>query len=251
MLTDQQLSQLKSVLKQRYRELRKRIEASAHFGNEDALIKESASELSNYDNHPGDQGTELFERQKDIALNEQAEDELEEIERALEAMDEGSYGKCEVCGQTIAYERLEAVPVTRRCLAHAAETTVSENRPAEEDVLRPAYGQFEHDEDENQATLFDSEDAWQRVQRMGTSETSSDFADSEKSYEDMFVEEDEEQGYVEEVEGFIMTDMEGNNVDVNETHEKYEKLLDDHRVRPIYGHSGIIDVINDEEENQQ
>ena len=47
---------------------------------EETDIKESAQEavgeLSMYDNHPGDMGTELFEREKDMALNVHAGSEL-------------------------------------------------------------------------------------------------------------------------------------------------------------------------------
>ncbi|MEV0133322.1 TraR/DksA C4-type zinc finger protein [Dactylosporangium sp. NPDC050688] len=34
---------------------------------------------------------------------------------ALRRMSEGTYGRCETCGSTIAWQRLEAVPHARRC----------------------------------------------------------------------------------------------------------------------------------------
>lgn len=46
---------------------------------------DSVGELSSYDNHPGDLGTELFERGKDLALVDHAERELEKINEALHA----------------------------------------------------------------------------------------------------------------------------------------------------------------------
>lgn len=42
---------------------------------------------------------------------------LDEIEDALRLIDQGAYGLCSVCGTAIPYERLEAVPATRRCVA--------------------------------------------------------------------------------------------------------------------------------------
>ena len=39
-------------------------------------------------------GTALFDREKDLALHEHAESELGKVDIALEAMAEGSYGKC-------------------------------------------------------------------------------------------------------------------------------------------------------------
>jgi RNA polymerase-binding transcription factor DksA len=42
---------------------------------------------------------------------------LEEIEEALRLIDKGGYGRCSVCGTAVPYERLEAVPATRRCVS--------------------------------------------------------------------------------------------------------------------------------------
>ena len=42
---------------------------------------------------------------------------LEEIEAAFKLFDEGTYGLCGSCGAAIHYDRLEAVPAARHCLA--------------------------------------------------------------------------------------------------------------------------------------
>ena len=44
---------------------------------------------------------------------------LADVELALQKLDEGTYGRCEVCGEPIAPARLEAMPASRHCLAHA------------------------------------------------------------------------------------------------------------------------------------
>jgi hypothetical protein len=41
---------------------------------------------------------------------------VEEIEEAMRLIDEGGYGLCSACGVAVPYERLEAVPATRRCV---------------------------------------------------------------------------------------------------------------------------------------
>ncbi|MGJ9381931.1 hypothetical protein [Salipaludibacillus sp. CF4.18] len=64
--------------------------------------KESAGdtgELSNTSNHPGDQGTELFDRQKEMTLDNHLNETLEEASEALEAIQDGTYGKCENVGR--------------------------------------------------------------------------------------------------------------------------------------------------------
>lgn len=46
---------------------------------------------------------------------------LEDVDRALEKLDEGTYGICDVCGALIPQERLDARPWTSLCVADAAE----------------------------------------------------------------------------------------------------------------------------------
>jgi YteA family regulatory protein len=249
MLTHEQISKLRTQLTAWQEDLGKRIKENEHFGMEYAMVKDSVRELSNYDNHPADTGTAEFERGKDLALNEHAEKELDDVAKALESIRRGSYGTCEVCHTDIPYERLEAIPTTTRCVKHAEEHFVSEKRPVEEDVLRPPFGQFEYDEKD--ATLYDAEDAWQDVARYGTSETPSDFAEQAMlDYNDMYIESDEPVGYVEEIEGFLITDLEGNFIGVNDNHHKYEAFLDNAHVTSIYGDAGIegVDYMGEDQE---
>lgn len=74
---------------------------------------EQAGELSAYDQHPADAGTDTFERERDIGILDQLERELAEIEAALERIDAGTYGIDETTGEPIAEERLEAIPTAR------------------------------------------------------------------------------------------------------------------------------------------
>ncbi|MFN2504479.1 MAG: TraR/DksA C4-type zinc finger protein [Acidimicrobiales bacterium] len=74
------------------------------------------AELSNMDQHQADVGTETFEREKDLSILEGVEAELADIERALERLNDGTYGVCEACGRPIDEDRLEAVPAARLCL---------------------------------------------------------------------------------------------------------------------------------------
>jgi RNA polymerase-binding transcription factor DksA len=82
---------------------------------------DSVGEISSYDQHQADMGTETFEREKDLSILEQVEAELADVEHALRRLDDGTYGTCEVCGKVIPDERLEAIPTARLCLEHQAE----------------------------------------------------------------------------------------------------------------------------------
>ena len=84
----------------------------------DETEEESSSELSHVDNHPADVATDTFEREKDFSILEQVEAELADVERALQRLDEGSYGTCQACGEAIDDERLEAMPAARLCVRH-------------------------------------------------------------------------------------------------------------------------------------
>ena len=52
-------------------------------------------------------------------LDEQAEKEIQALNRALARMELGEYGSCVVCGKRIEAERLEAIPWTSVCSKHA------------------------------------------------------------------------------------------------------------------------------------
>lgn len=55
-------------------------------------------------------------RQIDMAGGDLFEDRIYEIDHALKAIDEGSYGACQRCGQLIDPERLEAKPWATFCI---------------------------------------------------------------------------------------------------------------------------------------
>ena len=55
-------------------------------------------------------------REVDAVLTALDAQELARIDRALEAMDEGSYGLCESCGCNIPFERLKIEPMTQHCV---------------------------------------------------------------------------------------------------------------------------------------
>ena len=79
-------------------------------------VAAEAGELSHVDQHPADEATELFETERDLGLEQDVHGQLREVEAAMERVEEGSYGVCEVCGRPIPDERLEAMPAARRCL---------------------------------------------------------------------------------------------------------------------------------------
>ena len=88
---------------------------------QDEGSSETGGELSSFDQHPGDSGTETFEMEKNVSLLEQVDDELREIEAAAQRLERGTYGTCQACGRPIGDARLEAMPATRFCVEDQAK----------------------------------------------------------------------------------------------------------------------------------
>ena len=63
--------------------------------------------------------TETYERELDEGLEEDAREQLRQVEKALGRLESGEYGRCEICGKGIPVERLEAVPWTTLCIDDA------------------------------------------------------------------------------------------------------------------------------------
>lgn len=223
---------LKEKLEKQKRDLLERNHLHDRFDLKSGHFREELGELSTYDNHPADEGSALYEREKDIALNEHFHIEMDEITKALEAIDKGKYGTCEACGKDIPFERLNALPTTTFCVEHSPSQDTSHNRPSEEEVLFPPYHISDRNR-EKESLIFDGEDAWQEVSSWGTSETPSDFVNPSDQYNGS----NEHVGYIEGFENFIGVDMYGKNITVfpNREHEKYEDDLDEEGIMTTFG----------------
>ncbi|WP_083462857.1 TraR/DksA C4-type zinc finger protein [Calditerricola satsumensis] len=120
-----QLAHFRALLEQERDAIRRRLSENDHYGLASPLST-TTGELAAYDNHPADLGSEMYEREKDVALLEHDERQLEAIERALARIEAGTYGRCEVCGEPIPLERLEALPTAHTCVECTRDARVSE-----------------------------------------------------------------------------------------------------------------------------
>jgi DnaK suppressor protein len=68
-----------------------------------------------------EEATESFELEKRLALEKQTRANLAEVEHALEKFKKGTYGLCDICGQPIPADRLEAMPHANLCLSCKAK----------------------------------------------------------------------------------------------------------------------------------
>jgi DnaK suppressor protein len=69
----------------------------------------------------GEGTTQAVERITQVDAAKHLDAKRRDVERALEKLDEGTYGTCDRCGGAIARERLEAIPWAVLCVTCAAE----------------------------------------------------------------------------------------------------------------------------------
>jgi len=76
----------------------------------------------------GDMSQSIFDREMDASVREQIERRLKDVDRALQKVEEGTYGVCDDTGEEIPRGRLEAVPEAIRTV-EAQQRFETERRP--------------------------------------------------------------------------------------------------------------------------
>lgn len=161
---------------------------------------ELSSELSLYDNHPADTGQQFYDKARGAALQKNEIEILNSINDSLRDIEKGTYGNCRACGKEIQNERLEFIPYTQYCIEckkaqYESMPPENHNRPPEEEVIEEPFG-YGHN-DGSESIGFDAEDALQSVEK---------FNRMRKVYDiGHYGEDDDEIGYVEEIEGISNT----------------------------------------------
>jgi len=161
-------------------------------------LQESTNELSVYDNHPADIGTETFMQEQNINLKDREKMILNKIDIALKNIEEDNYGNCVLCGKEIEEERLDIIPYTVTCIDHREEVerAIMSDRPVEEEFLKNSFGRTNKDNSEENYVGTDGEDILQRVEEFNKIEK-----DPSNNGGDMFdVFDENESGAVEDVE---------------------------------------------------
>ena len=83
-------------------------------------LAEAASSAGTDDEHDPEGATLAFEREHAAALLASARERLAAIGAALDRLDAGQYGVCEMCGEPIGAERLAARPAAQTCIRCAS-----------------------------------------------------------------------------------------------------------------------------------
>ena len=108
--------------KQLLLEKRKEILRNVNEIEDEALKKsrmDATGDLSSMPIHMADIGTDNYEQEFVLGLMDSERKLLQEIDDALQPIDEGTYGICEGTGKPITKARLEAQPWARYCVEYA------------------------------------------------------------------------------------------------------------------------------------
>jgi len=76
-----------------------------------------------------EEAAESYELEKRLALEKRIKDQLAEVQHALHKFEQGTYGLCDLCGQSIDPARLEALPQANLCLSCKAKNAKGKLSP--------------------------------------------------------------------------------------------------------------------------
>jgi RNA polymerase-binding protein DksA len=109
--TDAELAELRAEIESDIAQLRGELEQARH-----ELVDLMRDSGDGAGDDQADAGAKTYEREQEIALADNAREMLRQNEHALERLDDGSYGVCEMCGQPIGKLRLQAAPRATLCM---------------------------------------------------------------------------------------------------------------------------------------
>ncbi|ADI39091.1 General stress protein 16O [Waddlia chondrophila 2032/99] len=102
-LKKSEVAQFKKTLEELKNQLTRILQGST------AEIKKP-DEATGYSQHQADQGTDDFDRTINLEVTGNEYEILRQVERALEKIEDNTYGVCDITGEEIPKARLEAVP---------------------------------------------------------------------------------------------------------------------------------------------
>ena len=88
---------------------------------EDNALNKDHSRTTSMPTSPAELGSDNFNQELTLSLLGGEKDALNQIDAAIERIDDGRYGECETCGGKIPKPRLEAIPYAAQCVRCASQ----------------------------------------------------------------------------------------------------------------------------------
>jgi len=115
------LEELRETLEAEKSDLEDELSSHGRVLSETGEWQGSSEGFEGEESDPNDVADQIEELVTNVPLVEELEERHTDVAEALEKMDEGVYGICEVGGEPMPLERLKANPSARTCVAHAEE----------------------------------------------------------------------------------------------------------------------------------
>ena len=97
-------------------------------GEAGKTVSEMTAETVNFPD-PTDRATQESDRSFELRIRDRERKLINKIKEALERIDQGEFGICELCGEDISEGRLKARPVTTLCIDCKIEEERKEKLP--------------------------------------------------------------------------------------------------------------------------
>lgn len=97
-------------------------------GEAGKTVSEMTSDTTNFPD-PNDRATQESDRNFELRIRDRERKLINKIREALERIDDGTFGTCELCGEEISEGRLKARPVTTLCIDCKIEEERKEKIP--------------------------------------------------------------------------------------------------------------------------
>jgi RNA polymerase-binding protein DksA len=150
-LTSDEIEKFKALLLVKRNEI---LDNVTHMENE--ALRKPRSDLSNMPIHMADAGSDTFEQENTLGLMDSERKLLQEVDDALERIENHTYGICEGGAEPIPKARLKAIPWARYCVKCAS---LSEKGllAREEPVRESDYEQTSEEQNDNFDNISDEQ----------------------------------------------------------------------------------------------
>ena len=91
-------------------------------------FKDSSGDLSGYSFHMADMASDLHDREMSLGLAEGERERLYAINDAIKRIEEGTYGTCDYCNESISKQRLKVMPQAKYCIKCQEKEEKSTNK---------------------------------------------------------------------------------------------------------------------------
>jgi len=145
-LTQSELEKFRALLWEKRNELL----GNFSYMEKDAL-KEEHSDLSHVPIHMADLGSDSYEQEFTLELMDSERKIIIEIDQALQRIEDGEYGICEIGGEHIPKARLEAIPWAKYCVQCANNSEKNSRR----NESSSKYGYINNTEDDDESDMDD------------------------------------------------------------------------------------------------